>query len=178
MFGQCLVFVVLSTLRLTLVNDDPSHNQFRGHILKNNGKYEIVTSLFDSYKETDSKMDNILATGFWNQNYNITGWSVLEIKTSENQTNIDQVYAAGLLEGQFTRELTGMQWQNTINEICFNRTDFCGKLKKFFLIQLNWIYTQIDSHPNDDYWHQINLLLVQLNGLIDGNQNMSRGPRK
>ncbi|CAF1496118.1 unnamed protein product, partial [Adineta steineri] len=44
MFGLCLVFVVLSTLHLTLANDDPSLNQFRGHILKNNGKYEIVTS--------------------------------------------------------------------------------------------------------------------------------------
>jgi hypothetical protein len=48
-----------------------------------------------------------------------------------------------------------MQWQNTINDICANQTDFCEKLKNFFLIQLNWIYTQIDSHPNDEYWHQV-----------------------
>jgi hypothetical protein len=103
MFAQCLVFVVLSTFTLTLANDDPSLDRFRGHILKNNGIYEIVTALADSYKEPDSNTDNVIATGFWNQTYNITGWSVLEIKTAENQTNIDQVYAAGLLEGQFTR---------------------------------------------------------------------------
>ena len=103
MFAQCLVLVVLSALTLTLANDDPALHQFRGHVSKNNGKYEIVTALAGSYKEPDSNTDNVLAIGFWNQTYNTTGWSVLEIKTTENQTNIDQVYSAGLLEGQFTR---------------------------------------------------------------------------
>jgi hypothetical protein len=103
MFAQCLVFVALNALTFTLANDDPALHQFRGHILKNNGKYEIVTALVDSYKEPSSNTDNVLAIGLWNQTYNITGWSVLEIKTTENQTNIDQVYSAGLLEGQFTR---------------------------------------------------------------------------
>ena len=103
MFAQCLVFVVLSTFTLTLANDDPSLDQFRGHILKNNGKYEIVTALAGSYTEPDSNTNDIVATGYWNQTYNITGWSVLEIKTVENQTNIDQVYSAGLLEGHLTR---------------------------------------------------------------------------
>ena len=98
MFAQLFVFC---TLTLTLAHDDPSVHRFRGHILKNNGNYEIVTVLADSYEEPDS--DNVLATGSWDENYNTTGWSVLEIKTSENQTNIDQVYSAGLLEGQFTR---------------------------------------------------------------------------
>ncbi|CAF1543263.1 unnamed protein product, partial [Rotaria sordida] len=140
MFAQCLVFAVFSTLTLALANDDLFLHRFRGHILKINGKYEIVTTLADSYKEPDGNSDNVLATGSWDQTYNITGWSVLEIKTAENQTNIDQVYSAGLLEGQFTQELTRMQWQNTITNICVNRTDFCGKLKNFFLTQLNWIY--------------------------------------
>jgi hypothetical protein len=100
MFTQCLVFTILT---LALANDDPSLHRFRGHVLKINGKYEIVTTLADSYKEPSSNVDDILASGSWNENYNITGWSVLEIKTSENQTNIDQAYSAGLLEGQFTQ---------------------------------------------------------------------------
>jgi hypothetical protein len=103
MFAQRLAFIVLCTLTLTLGNNNLSLHQFRGHVLKVNGKYEIVTTLADSYKEPNSNVDNILASGSWNQTYNMTGWSVLEIKTSENQTNIDQVYSAGLLEGQFTK---------------------------------------------------------------------------
>lgn len=89
-----------------------------------------------------------------------------------------------------------MQWHNTVEDICADQADFCTKLKNFFLTQLDWIYSQIDKHPSDEYWHQvsaeerkdavehisflsqINLLLVQLNGLIDGNQNKTRGPRK
>jgi hypothetical protein len=103
MFAQCFVFVVFSALTLALANDDLSLHRFRGHILKTNGKYEIVTTLADAYKEPSSNADNVLAFGSWDENYNVTGWSVLEIKTSENQTNIDQVYSAGLLEGQFTQ---------------------------------------------------------------------------
>ena len=105
MFAQCLVFVVLSTLSLTLADDDPSLHRFRGHVLKINDKYEVVTSLANSYKEPDRNLNNIFAQGFWDETYNTTGWSVLEIKTFDNQTNIDQAYSAGLLEGQFTRGL-------------------------------------------------------------------------
>lgn len=104
MFVQCLVFVVYSTLTLVSANhDDLSLQQYRGHILKNNGKFEAIIALADSYKAPASYADDVIATGSWNQTYNITGWSVLEIKTSESQTNVDQVYAAGLLEGKFTK---------------------------------------------------------------------------
>jgi hypothetical protein len=48
-----------------------------------------------------------------------------------------------------------MQWQNTVAGVCMNQAAFCAKLKSFFLTQLNWIYTQIDSHPNDEYWQQV-----------------------
>lgn len=103
MFCHCFVFTAFTIVTFALANDDPSLHQFRGHVLKINEKYEIVTALADSYKEFSSDVDNILASGSWDENYNITGWSVLEIKTSQNQTNVDQVYAAGLLEGQLTR---------------------------------------------------------------------------
>lgn len=173
MFAQYFVLLVFSALTLALPYDDFSLHQFRGHVLKNNGNYEIVTALADSYEEPDNYADHVLATGFWSENYNITGWSVLEIRTFENQTNIEQVYSAGLLEGRLTRgligfspcinqslpffciEITGMQWQNTVEEICANQTDFCAKLKNFFLTQLDWIYSQIDKHPEDEYWHQV-----------------------
>ena len=48
-----------------------------------------------------------------------------------------------------------MQWQNTIADLCTDYKDLCAKVKKFFVTQLNWIYGQIDSHPDDEYWHQV-----------------------
>ncbi|CAF3461697.1 unnamed protein product [Rotaria socialis] len=178
MFAQYFVLFVLSTCTLISANDDLSSQRFRGHVLKTNENYEVVTALATSYKEPNKLEDHVLATGFWDQTYNTTGWSVLEIQTLDNETNFDQAYSAGVLEGQFSRELIGYQWQNNIDDICTNKTEFCHYLKQFFLIQLDWMYTQIESYPNDEYWHQVNLLLIQLNGLIDGYNNTLRGPRK
>ena len=48
-----------------------------------------------------------------------------------------------------------MQWQNTVADICTGDQHFCKRLKTFFETQLNWTYAQIDTHPNDEYWHQV-----------------------
>jgi len=48
-----------------------------------------------------------------------------------------------------------MQWRNSIYDICNNQTQLCGYLKQFFEIQLDWMYTQIESYPDDEYWHQV-----------------------
>lgn len=103
MFALYLVLIVLSTFSLTIAKDDLSVNRYRGHVLKTNGKFKIVTALEKFYKEPNVDDGATIAQGFWDQNYNTTGWSVLEIKTLDNYSNIDQVYAAGLLEGQLTR---------------------------------------------------------------------------
>lgn len=47
-----------------------------------------------------------------------------------------------------------MQWQNNIADVCENQT-FCDQLKSFLGIQLDWIYDQIVSYPNEPYWHQV-----------------------
>lgn len=47
-----------------------------------------------------------------------------------------------------------MQWQNNIADVCDNKT-FCDQLKDFLGIQLDWIYDQVTSYPNDPYWHQV-----------------------
>ncbi len=60
------------------------------------------------------------------------------------------------LETEFTfLELTVLQWQNNIHDICANEMETCGKLKTFFEMQLDWMYSQIEHYPNDDYWHQV-----------------------
>ncbi len=102
MFTEWLVLVVLATVA-ALPNDDLSLNRFRGHVIKTGDKFEVITALENSYKEP---IGNAIANGFWDQTYNVTGWSILEIKTFANQSNIDQAYAAGLLEGQLTRGRT------------------------------------------------------------------------
>jgi len=48
-----------------------------------------------------------------------------------------------------------MEWQNIIADVCYHQKQFCEKLKEFFVTQLDWIYNQIDTNPNDEYWHQV-----------------------
>lgn len=97
MLAHCFVFVVCSIFSLTSARD------YRGHILKRNGKYETIITLANAYKAPPSYADNVVANGALNQTYNATGWSVLEIKTSDKFTNLEQAYAAGILEGQLTQ---------------------------------------------------------------------------
>ena len=103
MFAQYAVLLVLVTLAISLPNEDPASQRFRGHITKKNDQFEIVTALEHDYKQPDASVNNLVANGFWDQTYNTTGWSVLEIKTWENQSNVDQAYSAGLLEGRLTQ---------------------------------------------------------------------------
>ena len=98
MFGSYIIF-----LAFIAVNGKSSLNHYHGHILKVNGEYEAVIGLANSFVERDDTMSEPVATGFFNQTYNVTGWSILEIQTSQNFSNIDQAYAAGLLEGRFTQ---------------------------------------------------------------------------
>lgn len=102
MFTQYFILVVLSTFALSLTNGDPLLQNYRGHVVKTDGKYEIVAESIDSYKERNVGAD-VLAVADWNPGYNETGWSVLEVKTYGNQSNVDQAYAAGLIEGYLTR---------------------------------------------------------------------------
>ena len=102
MFVQFIVLTVLSTCAIGLADDSALH-RFRGHVSKINGKFESVTALESAYKEPNHSTENVVATGFWDQTYNVTGWSILEIKTYGNQSNADQAYSAGVLEGQLTR---------------------------------------------------------------------------
>lgn len=96
-----LILLVLSIVSIELIHAD-SVNLFRGHVTKANNVFEVYSARNDSYIPPNAT-ENIIAQGFWDQSYNETGWSVLEIKTTENQTNADQVYAAGLLEGKITQ---------------------------------------------------------------------------
>lgn len=105
MFGNCcyLIFLVFSAITSALTIEDPSLHRYSGHISKTNDTFSSSITLRNVHQKCLVNNDDAVATGFWDENYNVTGWSVLEIRTSDNFTNIDQVYAAGLLEGTFTR---------------------------------------------------------------------------
>jgi hypothetical protein len=68
---------------------------------------------------------------------------------------IQQAYAAGLVEGHLTKSLIDMHWQNTIGDYCHNQKDFCQRLMIFLKKNYDWMTKQITNHHNDTYWKQV-----------------------
>jgi hypothetical protein len=97
---------------------------------------------------------------------------MLEIETNENGNDFDQAYTAGLLEGQVTRDLISLHLINTVGDFCDEKSQTCTKLVDFMHKNLKWAYTQIKQHPDDPYWHHVNLVYHQFMGLYHGYYNL------
>ncbi|KAI0207905.1 putative phospholipase B-like 2 [Lamellibrachia satsuma] len=122
------------------------------------------------FKVHEGTADNTLAEATFTNNMNITGWSYLEVYTNANISDQVQAYAAGLAEGALTREMIAMYWHNTYKGYCKKPlTGFCKKLQHYFDDNLQWVGEQIHQHADSDpYWHQVQLFLAQMMGLLDG----------
>ncbi|CAM4657905.1 unnamed protein product [Lepidochelys olivacea] len=99
-----------------------------------------------------------------------TGWSFLELATSEKYNDSLQAYAAGLAEASVSEQLIYMHWMNTMVGYCgpFKyQTVYCEKLKSYIETNLAWMEEQMEK-GDLEYWYQVRLALLQLKGLEDG----------
>ncbi|XP_054852634.1 putative phospholipase B-like 2 [Eublepharis macularius] len=100
-----------------------------------------------------------------------TGWSFLELATSEKYNDSLQAYAAGVAEAAVSEQLIYMHWMNTMVGYCgpfTYQTDYCEKLKSYIEANLAWMEQQMETQQDSAFWHQIRLALLQLKGLEDG----------
>lgn len=96
------------------------------------------------------------AKAMWNGNdYNSTGWSLLEIETNEKAKDFDQAFSAGLLEGSTTRDLIHLHMLNNVGDFCEQNSTTCSKLIEFLEKNFKWIRNQVEEHPEDPYWHHV-----------------------
>ncbi|CAG2102497.1 unnamed protein product [Medioppia subpectinata] len=75
---------------------------------------------------------------------------------------------SGRLEGYITGGLIRMHYLNTIDGFCGQRKQFCDAFKTFHKTNTAFINTNIKSHSNDNYWHQMALIYDQIQGLEAG----------
>lgn len=116
----------------------------------------------------DSIINNSVAWGNFKDLINTTGWSYLEIHTNEFYNDSFQAYAAGLVEGYLTSELIDKHWNNLYANYCKNEKIFCEKLQNFLEINMNFMNKKIKQKRSHSYWHQVALILEQIQGLQDG----------
>ncbi|XP_067911223.1 putative phospholipase B-like 2 isoform X2 [Heterodontus francisci] len=101
-------------------------------------------------------------------------WSYLDLTTNGTYNDSIQAYAAGVVEAAVTKSYIYMHWMNTISHYCgpFKyQTAYCEKLKNYIETNLAWIEDQLASYGDEAYWHQVRLVLLQLQGLEDSYNN-------
>ncbi|XP_061115760.1 putative phospholipase B-like 2 [Conger conger] len=99
-----------------------------------------------------------------------TGWAHLEVSTNSQYNDSLQAYAAGAVEGAVTSKLINKHWMNTVKGYCDSskyETEYCQRLSDYILANQQWMEKQMDKGEDLEYWHQINLVLLQLKGLED-----------
>ncbi|XP_072352395.1 putative phospholipase B-like 2 isoform X1 [Scyliorhinus torazame] len=136
----------------------------RSVVLAKGGRLQVVPGL---------RPDGIAWANFTNR-IKGSGWSYLELSTNGTYNDSIQAYAAGVVEAAVTKQYIYMHWMNTLFHYCgpFKyQTAYCEKLKNYIETNLAWIEDQLARVGDEAYWHQVRLILLQLQGLEDSYNN-------
>ncbi|XP_022780516.1 putative phospholipase B-like 2 isoform X1 [Stylophora pistillata] len=152
---------VISSLLLLLVYAAYGDDEIYSATLENGG----YSSKFLIQK---GNYDDPVARGKLSGSIQKSGWEFFQVVTSGDYQDNQQAFVVGMLEGHMTSHLIDMHWQNTLADYCTEDPDFCFSLGQFLGENLSWMKFQIQNNPTDEYWHQVELVLEQLEGLKEG----------
>lgn len=137
------------------------------------GSFEVVDVPFSYHRR--EPFDNWVAKSIWYpDNFNKTGWALLEIETNPTEPDQNQAFAAGLLEGSNTQEFISLHMLNTVGDFCAKESAQCSKIINFLKENFKWTKDMIEQHADSDpYWHHVGLVFAQFNGLYFGYYNIT-----
>lgn len=138
------------------------------YAFENNRRIEIQSTANTNLELKSLNKKWIAKAMFDFENYNTTGWSILEIESNVNSKDGHQAYAAGFLEGKLTRDLISLHLLNTVGDFCKDSSESCIKLIEFLKSNFKWLKKKIKENKKDPYWHQVKLALSQFHGLYNG----------
>jgi hypothetical protein len=166
---KTLVVLTLVGLSLSLLEDSASlkylndDNKVLASIRLDDGSSQyIVDNVYDQ---------NYIAYAVYEPTLSQTGWDTLAISSYQGNDQVysdyDKARAMGYLEGVLTHERIWDHFQNTkfshygTGEMPQDVQDFIDKNRK-------WVEEKGLTASSDAYWYHAHLLLVQLQGLVDG----------
>jgi hypothetical protein len=126
-------------------------------------RFGAVTTNRDLLLGIEPPHSESCAWGWYNDSIDNTGWSTLEIHTNESCNNVDQMFAAGKLEGALTQHRSKLFLDNN-----FGTQRFAHNLRTFLADNDSWMRSQIAANPGDVYWEHVNLSLIHWEGLYAG----------
>ena len=110
--------------------------------------------------------------------YNTTGWDVVDVTSFASAPDAEQAFAAGYGEGYATAEKIGQHYRNLM-ATHFHHHDARHKhghqkIIVFLEQNLDFMRAGVAAHASSDpLWAQVNLVLLQLDGLLLGYNNAS-----
>jgi len=130
-----------------------------------------------------SPSEFLLGTGGWAHNsaaaasfrddLHTTGWGILNIETNSAFTDLEQAYAAGMVEGFLTAQhiyTTQLNlYPNVFGANVSGVDQVSPRVKEFMDRQEAWARVMVSERaPMDPFWAHVGNVMVQLDGLIAG----------
>ncbi|GAM28611.1 hypothetical protein SAMD00019534_117870 [Acytostelium subglobosum LB1] len=119
------------------------------------------------------KLPGSLASGYFKDEAHQDGWGKLNVETTKNSSIPEGMsyWAAGYMEGYLSWHYMANFSANYFN-LMFNTTDptqFPPEVTEFVNQNYQWtVATANASASSDPYWHQVNMIIEQLDGLLAG----------
>ncbi|XP_037286138.2 putative phospholipase B-like 2 [Rhipicephalus microplus] len=138
-------------------------------------KYDPFAKSFEVKVGPPDTNDKIAAWGSFHNAINKTGFSFLDLYTNEELPDDHQAYAAGFLEGYLTQDLIRMHYNNMWANYCKDEEAYCERLSSFLQQNMRFMVKNVNMHHlRVPYWHQVYLVLQQMQGLEDGRTAQGR----
>jgi hypothetical protein len=106
-----------------------------------------------------------------------TGWDFLTIssytKNDEKYSDNLKAYATGFLEAYLTANRIWNHFLNT-KQYYFKSENIPNNLIEFIQANKAWITQQSKDNSQDDFWYQVSISQMQLEGMIDGYNSISQ----
>lgn len=106
-------------------------------------------------------------TGTFVDGLNVTGWGILNIKTSRDLSDSSQHFAAGVVEGALTAHHIYTNYLNNM-DMTFGTDTVPKEVEDFFHSQDAWARIEADANKNTTFWQHVGAIFAQFDGLVAG----------
>lgn len=137
-----------------------------------------VTFDGSNYYTHEKIMKNWVAKGSFHDNTFKDGWGFMEIETNPSYPDTVQAYAAGFVEGSLSTDMIYKSYRNTMEGLCeWKSKEFCENLESYLKTNFQWMQAMIAQKRNTcPVWHNVELILAQLQGVTDGYNKTAKEP--
>ncbi|KAL7719857.1 Phospholipase B-like [Entamoeba marina] len=116
--------------------------------------------------------ESAVAYGSYSLTRENRGFNELSIHTNNAFTDKQQMYATGFIDGYFSGMDIDLHTRNMndwyLTRYLDNSEDYPSSVYNYLKDNIEFINTQIEENPDDDYWNAVSLVMEQIRGIVAG----------